>query len=54
MKTEPFLFKERGCKITIGPRVKDKNSAEVYIKHKLHENDWSETTKIVPSKIRYR
>ena len=53
-KTEPFLFKENGWKITIGPRVKDKDGAKVYIKHQLHKNDWSETTKIVPSGIRYR
>ena len=54
METVPFLFKEKSCKITIGPRVKDKDGAEVYIKHQLHKNDWSETTKIEPSKINYR
>ena len=53
-KTAPFLFNNEGCKITIGPRVKDKDGAEVYIKHQLHKNDWSETTEVVPSKINYR
>jgi len=54
MKTVPFLFKNEGCKITIGPRVKDKDGAEVYIKHQLHKNNWSKTTEIVRSKIHYR
>ena len=54
METEPFLFKEKGCKITIGPCVKDKADALAYIKDQLHKNNWSETTEIVCSKINYR
>ena len=54
IKTPPFLFQEEGCKITIGPRVTEKATAEIYIKQQLHENKWHKTTEVVRSKMPYR
>ena len=54
IKTPLFLFQERGCKITIGPRVTEKAAAEIYIKQQLHKNRWHENTEVVHSKMPYR
>ena len=53
METLPFLFREEGCKITIGPRVTEKAATKIYIEQYLHKNNWG-TTKVVHSKIKYR
>ena len=54
IKTPPFLFQKRGCKITIGPRVTGKAAAEIYIKQQLHKNKWYKKTEVVHSKMPYR
>ena len=54
IKTPPCLFLEKGCKITIGPRVPNKIVAELDIRRRLARNKWDTTTKVVYSKMPYR
>ena len=54
IKTPPCLFLEKGCAITIGPRVPNKAVAELDIRRRLARNKWDETTTVVRSKMPYR
>ena len=54
LETPPFLFAESGGKVTVGPRVAEKDAAEIYIRQRLTKNGWDKTTKIAHSKMPYR
>ena len=54
LETLPFLFAESGGKVTVGPRVAEKDAAEIYIRQRLTKNGWNKTTDIVHSKMPYR
>ena len=54
LETPPFLFAESGGKVTVGPRVAEKDAAEIYIRQRLTKNGWDKTTDIAHSKMPYR
>ena len=54
LETLPFLFAESGGKVTVGPRVAEKDAAEIYIRQRLTKNGWDKTTDIAHSKMPYR
>ena len=54
LETPPFLFAESGCKVTVGPRVAEKDAAEIYIRQRLTKNGWHKTTDIARSQMPYR
>lgn len=52
--TDNFLFDNNGSKITIGPKVEEKNVALWNLKYRINKLDFSNTTSIEISKVQYR
>ena len=53
-ETKRFLFKDKGSRIIIGPKVKDIVASNINIKYRLAKHDALGATSVGVSKVRYR